>query len=125
MTARGGRGRSSPELAGAVGEAASDDPPGSTAGNRSPTAIALAKQSFNCDSEQIRGTSALSMQALKLYYQTAEHSAQVSKSRLARVEADFKSGKVNVLSCSTTMEMGVDIGGLSACLLYTSPSPRD
>lgn len=39
---------------------------------RSPTAIALAKQSFNCDSEQIRGTSALSMQALKLYYQTAE-----------------------------------------------------
>ncbi|MCC6651661.1 MAG: DEAD/DEAH box helicase [Candidatus Eisenbacteria bacterium] len=56
-----------------------------------------------------------------LYYQTAEHSAQVSKSRLARVEADFKSGKVNVLSCSTTMEMGVDIGGLSAVAMNNAP----
>ncbi|MEZ5739707.1 MAG: enoyl-CoA hydratase-related protein [Burkholderiaceae bacterium] len=39
---------------------------------KSPTAIALAKQSFNCDSEQIRAVSAFSMQALKLYYQTPE-----------------------------------------------------
>ncbi len=39
---------------------------------RSPTAIALAKLSFNTDSESIRATSALSMQALKLYYQTDE-----------------------------------------------------
>lgn len=39
---------------------------------RSPTAIALAKASFNADSENIRGISALGMQALSLYYDTDE-----------------------------------------------------
>ncbi len=39
---------------------------------RSPTALALAKQSLNADSEHIRGLSALGMQALALYYQTDE-----------------------------------------------------
>lgn len=39
---------------------------------KSPTAIALAKRSFNVDTEMIRGLSSLSMQALKLYYDTAE-----------------------------------------------------
>jgi 2-ketocyclohexanecarboxyl-CoA hydrolase len=39
---------------------------------RSPTAIALAKKSFNADSESIRGIGGLAMQALKLYYDTDE-----------------------------------------------------
>jgi 2-ketocyclohexanecarboxyl-CoA hydrolase len=39
---------------------------------RSPTAIAIAKRSFNADSENIRGIGALGMQALKLYYATEE-----------------------------------------------------
>jgi 2-ketocyclohexanecarboxyl-CoA hydrolase len=39
---------------------------------RSPTAIAIAKRSFNADSDNIRGIGALGMQALKLYYATAE-----------------------------------------------------
>ncbi|MFA5700029.1 MAG: enoyl-CoA hydratase-related protein, partial [Desulfuromonas sp.] len=39
---------------------------------KSPTAIALAKRSFNVDSEMIRGMSSLSMHALKLYYDTDE-----------------------------------------------------
>ncbi len=38
----------------------------------SPTAITLAKRSFNADTEAIRGISSLSMQALKLYYDTEE-----------------------------------------------------
>ncbi|MFG1187739.1 MULTISPECIES: enoyl-CoA hydratase-related protein [Xanthobacter] len=38
----------------------------------SPTAIAIAKRSFNADSESIRGISALGMQTLALYYETAE-----------------------------------------------------
>ncbi len=38
----------------------------------SPTAIAIAKRSFNIDTEMIRGTSSLAMQALKLYYGTEE-----------------------------------------------------
>ncbi|MBF0276316.1 MAG: enoyl-CoA hydratase/isomerase family protein [SAR324 cluster bacterium] len=39
---------------------------------RSPTAIAIAKRSFNADSENIRGIGGLGMQALSLYYQTEE-----------------------------------------------------
>lgn len=39
---------------------------------RSPTAIALAKRSFNADSENIRGISSMGMAALSLYYDTDE-----------------------------------------------------
>ena len=39
---------------------------------RSPTAIALAKRSFNADTESIRGIGALGMQGLALYYGTDE-----------------------------------------------------
>lgn len=38
----------------------------------SPTAIAIAKKSFNLDSESIRGISGIGMQALSLFYQTEE-----------------------------------------------------
>ena len=43
----------------------------------------------------------------------AEHSAQQSNEDLDRFEKDFNAGRLNILSCSTTMEMGVDIGGIS------------
>lgn len=39
---------------------------------KSPTAIAFAKRSFNVDSEMIRGLSSMAMQGLKLYYQSEE-----------------------------------------------------
>jgi 2-ketocyclohexanecarboxyl-CoA hydrolase len=39
---------------------------------KSPTALAIAKRSFNADSEHIRGIASQGMQALALYYQTAE-----------------------------------------------------
>ena len=39
---------------------------------RSPPAIAIAKRSFNADSENIRGIGGLGMQALALYYGTEE-----------------------------------------------------
>ena len=39
---------------------------------RSPTAIAIAKRSFNADSDSIASIGALGMQALKLYYETEE-----------------------------------------------------
>lgn len=42
------------------------------------------------------------------YYRTAEHSAQPSSERLQSYEKMFKNGQLNVLNCSTTMEMGVD-----------------
>lgn len=43
-----------------------------TINQMSPTAIALAKRSFNVDSENIRGIGAFAMQALALYYETDE-----------------------------------------------------
>ena len=39
---------------------------------RSPTAIAIAKRSFDADSDSIRGIGGLGMQALALYYGTEE-----------------------------------------------------
>ncbi|MBW8190310.1 DEAD/DEAH box helicase [Neiella marina] len=55
------------------------------------------------------------------YYRTAEHSAQQSADRLDEYESMFKQGKINVLNCSTTMEMGVDIGGISAVVMNNVP----
>jgi len=40
--------------------------------SNSPTALALAKRSFNADSESIRGVSGFALHAVKLYYDTAE-----------------------------------------------------
>lgn len=60
------------------------------------------------------------------YFQVSEHSAQQSPLRLRELEREFREGEVNVLSCSTTMEMGVDIGGLSAVAMNnTPPSPAN
>jgi 2-ketocyclohexanecarboxyl-CoA hydrolase len=39
---------------------------------RSPTALALAKRSFNADSDNIRGISNLALHAVKMFYDTAE-----------------------------------------------------
>ncbi|MBX9753742.1 MAG: DEAD/DEAH box helicase [Pseudomonadaceae bacterium] len=55
------------------------------------------------------------------YYRTAEHSAQQSSERLGDYEEKFKKGQINVLNCSTTMEMGVDIGGISAVVMNNVP----
>src|SRR5690606_17491673 len=38
-----------------------------------------------------------------------------------KYEAAFKSGGINLLSCSTTMEMGVDIGGISVVAMNNVP----
>jgi hypothetical protein len=55
------------------------------------------------------------------YFRTAEHSAQQSHKLLKRYEGEFKDGKINVLNCSTTMEMGVDIGGITIATMNNVP----
>ena len=56
-----------------------------------------------------------------LYYRVAEHSAQQGSERLQEYEKQFKRGEINVMNCSTTMEMGVDIGGISAVVMNNVP----
>ncbi|HXA22467.1 MAG TPA: enoyl-CoA hydratase-related protein [Acetobacteraceae bacterium] len=56
---------------------------------RSPTALALAKRSFNADSDSIAGISALGMQALKLYYDSDESKEGVA-SFLEKRKPDFR-----------------------------------
>lgn len=55
---------------------------------RSPTAIALAKKSFNADTESIRGMGGVAMQALRLYYNT-EESQEGVKALNEKREPDF------------------------------------
>ena len=56
---------------------------------RSPTAIAIAKRSFNADSDNIQGIGALGMQALKLYYDSAESKEGVS-ALMEKRKPDFR-----------------------------------
>ncbi|HTV28295.1 MAG TPA: DEAD/DEAH box helicase, partial [Xanthobacteraceae bacterium] len=63
---------------------------------------------------------------LSPFIRVAEHSAQQPGSRLRRYERDFKTGKINVLACSTTMELGVDIGGVTTvAMTNVPPSPTN
>lgn len=55
------------------------------------------------------------------YYRAVEHSAQQSGSRLQQYEGLFKRGLINLMSCSTTMEMGVDIGGINMVAMNNVP----
>ena len=54
-------------------------------------------------------------------YLAREHSAQLDSSQLRQSERDFIDGKLNILDCSTTMEMGVDIGGLTVVTMNNVP----
>ncbi|MBI3149946.1 MAG: DEAD/DEAH box helicase [Betaproteobacteria bacterium] len=58
---------------------------------------------------------------LSSYFTTAEHSAQQDSRTLDRYEKAFKAGDLNLLSCSTTMEMGIDIGGISQVAMNNVP----
>lgn len=88
-------------------------------------------QVFKCDGE-LDVVEASEVQKIPYYYKlysekklipmvVKEHTAQLSKEAASKYQADFESGKINVLSCSTTFEMGVDVGELEATFLRNVP----
>ena len=55
------------------------------------------------------------------YFSATEHSAQLNKVLRSRYVDDFKKGTLNILSCSTTMEMGVDLSSINSVVMMTVP----
>ena len=53
--------------------------------------------------------------------ESAEHTAQLSPKKAAEVQKDFVAGRVNILSCSTTFELGVDVGDLQSVVMRNMP----
>ena len=50
-----------------------------------------------------------------------EHTAQLSSQKAYSYQNDFKKKSINVLSCSTTFEMGVDVGTLETVFMRNMP----
>lgn len=50
-----------------------------------------------------------------------EHTAQLSREKGREYQRDFKDGKINILSSSTTFEMGVDLGNLDTVYMRNVP----
>ena len=50
-----------------------------------------------------------------------EHTAQLSSETAYEYQKHFKDKKINVLSCSTTFEMGVDVGSLETVFMRNMP----
>jgi hypothetical protein len=71
---------------------------------------------------RLRGTKALPLSA-------GEHTAQVTNDDRIKLEESFKASAAtaptNVLACSPTLEMGIDVGGLEAVALRNIPPRPD
>lgn len=50
-----------------------------------------------------------------------EHTAQLTSEAAAELQTQFMQGEVNVLSCSTTFELGVDVGALESVFMRNVP----
>ena len=60
-------------------------------------------------------------EVFKLAVWAEEHSAQLAPGENRRLQDLFKLGARNVLSSTTTLELGIDIGGLNAVLMSNVP----
>jgi superfamily II DNA or RNA helicase len=63
----------------------------------------------------------LAEQPLPGHMRVEEHTAQLSNELAREFQRDFKRGDIDVLSCSTTFELGVDLGDLDAVFLRNVP----
>ena len=57
------------------------------------------------------------------YLECREHTAQMNAEEAKKIQDDFKDeyGKINFISCSTTFEMGIDLGGLNTVFMRNVP----
>jgi len=63
----------------------------------------------------------LYLETLPLSMQAVEHTAQLTSERASEIQKEFYDGKVNILSCSTTFELGVDVGDLETVFMRNVP----
>lgn len=64
---------------------------------------------------------ALYREALPGNLRVEEHTAQLSYEKAREFQRAFRSGSIHVLSCSTTFELGVDLGNLDVVFLRNVP----
>ncbi len=94
-------------------------------------ALALPCSNVNCGGKVVPIPNLEQVQAHNYYYQiyrqspipmrVEEHTAQLASDHGRKYQDYFKKGYINVLSCSTTFEMGIDLGDLQAVLLSNVP----
>lgn len=63
----------------------------------------------------------MSILEMRPIFIAGEHSGQQQRQILDKYEEQFNKGYLNILSCSTTMEMGVDLKGISEVVMNDVP----
>nr|WP_242687096.1 MULTISPECIES: DEAD/DEAH box helicase [unclassified Actinopolyspora] len=63
----------------------------------------------------------LYLRATPIPMSVQEHTAQWTNEKAAEIQGQFIRGELNALSCSTTFELGVDVGELQAVVLRNMP----
>jgi len=61
------------------------------------------------------------LDTLPVRMKAEEHTAQLTTQAAAELQNAFMTGEVNILSCSTTFELGVDVGELEAVFMKNMP----
>ncbi|MGW5317721.1 DEAD/DEAH box helicase [Nocardia thailandica] len=89
-------------------------PQGNCDGTLTPFAVPLPDADTNHYRTAYRNMGMLPLTA-------SEHTAQWEATAAAEIQRKFISGEVNVLSCSTTFELGVDVGDLQSVMLRNMP----
>lgn len=63
----------------------------------------------------------LYLEQLPAKMKSHEHTAQLTTEAAADIQSKFNDGDINVLSCSTTFELGVDVGELESVFMRNVP----
>lgn len=59
--------------------------------------------------------------AMPMKFRSEEHTAQIASEKAQDLQKDFKRGEIDLLSTSTTFEVGVDLGDLESVFLRNVP----